>query len=264
VELVQRSSEEAPILEFDPTRKAVIEPTIASARVDVPEHCAPCFFQEVITKLCQEHNAKTVTSFEYEDAVHHLHELNVNGGRLAVYHPGIGAPMAAALLEQVIASGCRKFIACGSAGVLDKQVVVGHIIVPNAAVRDEGTSYHYLPKSREVKPSPEGVAAIEKTLTERNARYLVAKTWTTDAPFRETPAKVRARRAEGCLCVEMEAAALFAVAQFRNVVYAQMLYGGDDVSGDDWERRRSTEELRRRTSVREQLFWFAAEACMTL
>jgi uridine phosphorylase len=264
LELAQRSAREAPILEFDPTRRAVVEPTNASPRVDVAEHCVPRFFQEVITKLCQEHNAKTVTSFKYEDAPHLLHELNVNGDRLAFFHPGIGAPMAAALLEQVIASGCKKFIACGSAGVLDKQLAVGRIIVPNAAVRDEGASYHYLPQSREARASPEAVAAIENVLKQRNTKYFISKTWTTDGPFRETPAKVHTRRAEGCLCVEMEAAALFAVAQFRNVVFAQLLYSGDDVSGSDWDRRRSTEELRTRTAVREQLFWLAAEACLTL
>jgi uridine phosphorylase len=164
------------------------------------------------------------------------------------------------LLEEMIALGCRKFVACGGAGVLDKEIAVGHIVVPATAVRDEGTSYHYLPSGREVGASPEGVAAIEQTLKRHGVPYIVGKTWTTDAPYRETPAKVRLRKSEGCVTVEMEAAAFFAVAQFRRVVFAQMLYGGDDVSGGEWDSRQWSE----RTSVREKLFWLAVEACLTL
>lgn len=108
--------------------------------------------------------------------------------------------------------------------------------------------------------SPEGVAAIERTLRARGVPYLVSKTWTTDGFYRETPGKIQRRKAEGCLTVEMEAAAFFAVAQFRGVVLAQMLYGGDDVSGAEWDSRRWT----KRATVREKLFWLAAEACLAL
>ncbi len=88
----------------------------------------------------------------------------------------------------------------------------------------------------------------------------MGKTWTTDAFFRETPAKIARRRAEGCLAVEMEAAAFFAVAQFRGVIFAQLLYGGDDVSGEVRDHRRFGERL----TVREKLFWLAVEACLRL
>jgi len=71
---------------------------------------------------------------------------------------------------------------------------------------------------------------------------------------------VRRRREEGCLCVEMEAAAFFAVAQFRNVTLGQLLYGGDDVGGEVWDGRDWTKHL----SGREKLFWLAAEACSRL
>jgi uridine phosphorylase len=168
--------------------------------------------------------------------------------------------MSAALLEQMIALGCRKFIGCGGAGVLDKDIAVGHILVPASAVRDEGTSYYYLPPAREVKASPEGIAAIERVLRDQRVDYIVSKTWTTDAPYRETPAKIQRRKAEGCLTVEMEAAAFFAVAQFRRVTFAQMLYGGDDVSGSTWDSR----QWQTRKSIRERIFWLAAHACLTL
>lgn len=249
-----------PILEFDESREAVIEPHRAIQPVAVPEHCVFSFFEEVISRLQQEGRVRLVTNLRSELGPHPLYETDVEGKRLAVFHPGVGAPLAAALLEEVIALGCRKFIACGAAGVLDRDVAVGHIIVPASAVRDEGTSYHYLPPGREVEASAEAVAAIERTLRVHGREYVVAKTWTTDAPYRETPAKVQVRRSEGCLTVEMEAAALFAVAQFRRVAFGQILYGGDDVSGNQWDPRRWHE----RHSTREDLFWLAAEACLAL
>lgn len=254
-----------PILEFDTTPEAVIEPKRVIKPIDIPEHCVVCFFQDVITQLSQNVKAKVIATLKSEIGTHPVHELQVDEKRLVVFHPGVGAPLAAGLLEEVIALGCQKFVACGGAGVLDRDIAAGHIIVPAAAIRDEGTSYHYLSPSREVNASAEGIAAIEKVLKKRHCKYIVSKTWTTDAYYRETPAKVKLRKSEGCLTVEMEAAAFFAVAQFRGVVFAQILYGGDDVSSDQWDPRlESPQHWDERASVREKLFWLAAEACLVL
>lgn len=119
---------------------------------------------------------------------------------------------------------------------------------------------NYLPPGREVSASPEGIVAIERVLNDHHCDYIVAKTWTTDAVYRETPAKIQARKSDGCLTVEMEAAALFAVAQFRGVLLAQILYGGNDVSSNEWDPRHWDS----RASVREKLFWLAAEVCLAL
>lgn len=249
-----------PILEYDSNPIAVIEPTRIIQPADAPEHCVVCFFQEVIAALVDKGQTRIVAVAKSEMGPHPLYELGVNGRRLGLFHPGVGAPLAAGLLEESIATGCRKFIVCGGAGVLSREIVRGHVVVPTSAVRDEGTSYHYQPPGRELAPSPEGVAAIEKTLAAHGVPYLSGKTWTTDAFYRETPAKVLLRKEEGCLTVEMEAAALFAVARFRGVILAQILYGGDDVSGNDWDPRAWVEHR----SGREQLFWLAAEACLSL
>jgi len=247
-----------PILEFDPTREAIIEPGKLIEPVDIPERCVICFFQDVLTELVESDQAKLVVNAKSEIGVHPFYEIGVNGQRVAFFHPGVGAPLAVGLLEEAIARGCRKFIACGGAGVLDNEITVGHLVVPTSAVRDEGTSYHYLPPSRDVAPTPAAVAAIERALDRHNVPYVTGKTWTTDAFYRETPDKIRLRRNEGCLTVEMEAAAFFAVAQFRGVTFGQILYGGDDVSGGDWDSR----DWVKKTSVREKLFWLAAEACL--
>lgn len=249
---------EYPILEFDPNPRAIIEPSSLIAPRDAPEHGVGCFFREVLETVIHQQQARLFFEDNWEDGPHRFYELEYNGQRLLLFHPGVGAPAATGMLEDAIALGCRKFIVCGGAGVLDREIAVGHIIVPTAAVRDEGTSYHYLPPGREVEASPSGVAAVVRVLQRHHIPHRLGKTWTTDGFYRETPDKVRLRRSEGCLTVEMEAAALFAVAKFRGVPLAQMLYGGDDVSGQEWDQR----DWLNRKSVRQQLFWLAVEACL--
>lgn len=249
-----------PILEFDESTEAVIHPSSLYEPVGAPEHCVVCFFPEVIDHLRENEGTAVIARQDGEIGKHPLYDIAMGGKRLAVFHPGLGAPLGAVLLEEIIARGCRKFVACGGAGVLDGGVASGSIMVPRSAVRDEGTSYHYLPPSREVSASPDAVRAIEEVLREHGRDYILTKTWTTDAPYRETRAKVKLRRSEGCLAVDMEAAAFFAVARFRGVPFGQILYAGDDVSGEEWDRRIWGE----RPSVRMELFRLAAEACLRL
>jgi len=250
-----------PILEFDTAREALIEPSRLLKPVEgMPERCVICFFQEVFDKLHKEGRLTVLKRLRSEIGRHPVYRFELDGLSLAAFHPGGGAPLAAAMLDEVIALGGRKFIACGGAGVLRREIVMGHVVIPTSAVRDEGTSYHYVPPSREVAASPGAVAAIEHALARRNVPYTIGKTWTTDAVYRETPARIEARKAEGCLTVEMEAAAFFAVTQFRGVTLGQMLYGGDDVSGAEWDHR----GWLKAGSVRERLFWLAAEACLEL
>jgi uridine phosphorylase len=133
-------------------------------------------------------------------------------------------------------------------------------LVPEAALRDEGTSYHYLPPSAEVTADAAALASIEAVLNAHQIPYLRTKTWSTDGYYRETPNRVQKFREMGCLAVEMEAAAFMAVAQFRGVHFGQMLYGGDVVHSDGWDFR----GWNNRTDIREQLFWLAAEACLNM
>jgi uridine phosphorylase len=249
-----------PILEFDPTPEALTEPSRIIQPRDVPEHAVICFFHEVIDQVVAQHEAQMLVENRWEDGPHPLYEINYQGKRLAFFHPGVGAPVAAGLLEEAIAFGCRKFIACGGCGVLEKEIGVGHLIAVSAAVRAEGTSYHYLPPGREIAADPTALEAIERIFANRGLPYRLGKTWTTDAPYRETRPQVERRRAEGCLTVEMEAAALMAVAHFRGVSFGQVLYGGDDLSGAEWDNR----GWQSRAEVRQSLFWIAAEACLAL
>lgn len=249
-----------PILEHDPTREAFIEPSHLIQPRDVPERCVLCFFQEVIDKIVAEHGATTLAEHGWEDGHWPLYEITYKEQRLAFFNPGVGAAHAVGILEEVIAWGCRKFIACGGCGVLEQNIALGGLVVVSAAVRDEGTSYHYLPPAREVIAHELGMTALVDTLESQGIPHRVGKVWTTDAPYRETPDMIARRRAEGCLVVEMEAAGMMAVAAFRDVVYGQVLYGGDDLTGAEWDSRNWQSQV----DVRERLFWLAADACLAL
>ena len=249
-----------PLLDHNLAPEAITEPGGHIQPRDVPEHCVICFFHDVLDKVISEHNATMIERRKWEDGPHPLYEIDYDGRRLAFYHPGVGAPISAGLLEVSIAYGCRKFIACGGCGVLEAGITLGDLIVENAAVRDEGVSYAYAEPSREIAADPDGVDALVRTLEERNIPHRVAKTWTPPAPYRETRKLVDQRVGEGCLTVEMEAAAMIAVARYRKVTFGQVLYGGDDLSGDEWDVR----GWQSKEDVRENLFWLAADAVLHL
>ena len=218
-----------------------------------------CFFSDVIEDIARS-GAPVLWELQAAHGVHPVYEVESGGNPLAVFHPGVGAPLATAFFEEAIAGGCSRFVAVGGAGGLVPELTVGHVVVPTAAVRDEGTSYHYLPASREVEPMPEAIAAIEATLNANDVPYLKGKTWTTDAFYRETRGRVTRRVLEGCITVEMEAAALFAVSRFRSIPLGIMLAAADDLSGDDWDDRGFLPD----GSVRRRLFELAAEACLRI
>jgi uridine phosphorylase len=251
---------EAPILEFDPAPSAVIEPGEVIEPIDAPLHVVLCFFQDVITTVVDELDGRVIDHVVSEIGRNPIYEVELEGRRLGIVHPGVGAPLAAGFLEELVARGSRSFVACGGAGVLVPDVALGHVIVPTSAVRDEGTSYHYLPPSRTASPTPQAVDAIVETLEAHHVPFVTGATWTTDALYRETRGKVERRVAEGCLTVEMEAAAFFAVAAFRGVTFGQLLYAGDDLSGDAWDQR----DWNDHTTGRETLFRLAAEAVLRL
>ncbi len=249
-----------PLLDHEYSSIAKIEPARVIQPRDVPEACVITFFREVIAKVVDESGARAAVPNSWEDGDHTLYEIEHGGRRVAFFHPGVGAPIACGLLEEVIAFGCRKFVVVGGAGALQSGLEVGKLILVEAAVRDEGTSYHYQPPAREIAAESPVLAVLEGVLRRKGLPYLRAKTWTTDAPYRETQALIDARRAEGCFAVEMEAAALLAVARFRGVALGQILYAGDDLSGEEWDHR----GWQTRGEVRESLFWLAVEASLEL
>ena len=109
----------------------------------------------------------------------------------------------------------------------------GDYFIPTSALRQEGTSYHYLPPSREVKLDEKAVEAIERVLIKNNRLYRKCKTWTTDGFYRETKEMILYRKEEGCSVVEMECASMVACAKMRNVVFGQLLFTADSLADID-------------------------------
>lgn len=250
-----------PLLEFDDDKTAVIEPSTVYPPIDnMPERVVLCFFREVIMQLRMRYPMTIVYQLGGESGDNPVYRMEIDDQPIALVHPGVGAPLACSFLEEVISLGGHKIIACGGAGVLSSDIPVGGLVIPESAIRDEGTSYHYLPPSREVHGNKKAIDAIKATLDSHEIPYLVGKTWTTDAPYRETRKKVNHRKAEGCLTVEMETAGFFAVAQFREAIFGQLLYGGDDLGGEQWDGR----DWMGQASTREKLFWLAAESVLKL
>jgi len=248
-----------PILQFDPNRKSVLEPRhIIAGRRRLPKYGVLCFFKEVIKKVRGKH--KKLIHLESEMGLLPVYEVKRGRKKLVVMQAPVGAALCAAILEELIVLGVKKIVVVGGAGVLDRNITFGHVVVPISAIRDEGTSYHYLRPGREVAPSRRVVTAIKNTLKKNGIPFVTGKTWTTDAYYRETSGKIKLRREEGCITVDMEASALFAVAKFRGVQIGQMLYGGDDVSGETWDKRKWGD----RHSIRERLFELAVEACLKI
>lgn len=152
----------------------------------------------------------------------------------------VGSAFAVLIAEQAFASGCRLLISITSAGQITPRGLVPYFVLIDRALRDEGTSYHYLPPARFVTADPALVAPPMAALADAGVSVFQGAAWTTDAPFRETQAAIDAARAEGIFAVEMEAAALYAFAQacgrdvlcFAHVTNQMAQIDGDFAKGE--------------------------------
>jgi uridine phosphorylase len=147
---------------------------------------------------------------------------------------GIGAPAAAAALEELAAAGTPAFVSVGTAGSLQQDLTVGDLVLCRAAIRDEGVSHHYLPPAKLATAPAAMSAALAAAIGEGGARFRTGTSWTIDTPYRETVAEARRYQGEGVLCVEMEAAALFAVAQVRGLQVASAFVISDSLADLVW------------------------------
>lgn len=157
-----------------------------------------------------------------------VYEIEHNKKRILFYRSALGSPAAAAMMEELKCMGVECFLMSGTCGVL-KPLQEYSLIVPNKAIRDEGTSYHYLPASDYVELNREVVDAIESYLSSQNIEFVEGVTWTTDAIYRETVDKTKKRMDMGAIVVEMECSAMASFAQHKGVKFGQILYSADVV-----------------------------------
>lgn len=228
---------EIPILEFDSDNNAVIMPTHADLNLQLPEKAVFAFLSDYIDEYASANNAKQAAIFESATKNVPIYVINHNGEEVCLVQAPVGAAPATQIMDWLIGYGVRKIISGGCCGAL-KDYPEGMFLVPTKALRDEGTSYHYAPPSRFIDINKNALKAIESTIEENGLRYQEVITWTTDGFYRETKEKVEYRKRDGCSVVEMECSALAACAQFRSVVFGQILYTADTLCNlEKWDAR---------------------------
>jgi uridine phosphorylase len=175
----------------------------------VPEGCLLDFDGELVEHLVGAGEA--VAELAWPCFHTRLFRWKTNGAEYGVIGGTVGAPFAVLVAEELFASGCKALVSISSAGLITKEHSPPFFLLIDKALRDEGTSYHYLPPARFALADASLVNAVERRLVEKSLPLLRGTSWTTDAPFRETKRLIALRRQEGIVSVEMEAAALLAM-----------------------------------------------------
>ncbi|MGH7075023.1 MAG: nucleoside phosphorylase [Stellaceae bacterium] len=179
----------------------------------VPEICVLDPDGDIGRHLAAQGRAKRLVSW----ACYHteLHHFGLDGLSLGVVGFAVGAAFAVLVAEELFASGCQLLISVTSAGQILPGAAPPYFVIIDRALRDEGTSYHYLPPADYSLADEALIRLARAALGDAGLPVQVGPTWTTDAPFRETAAAIASARAAGILAVEMEAAGLYAFATAR-------------------------------------------------
>ena len=198
-----------PIHEFDPERNACINPEDIIHRVpDMPKVVVTCFSHVTFARLLADVGGVEISHVKDAHSTCPVYKTTYHGQEIALFNTTVGAPSCVGALEDVFAMGAECAVVFGTCGVLEPEIADCSVIVPDAALRDEGTSYHYAPPAREIAVNERYLPAFRELLDTLECPYTVGKVWTTDAFYRETRAKMERRRREGCICVDMECASL--------------------------------------------------------
>ena len=218
-----------PILEFDDNPQAVIMPNHEGLDLQLPKKCIYAFLEEEIDRDAQEIEAECVGEFVSATKTYPVYVIDYKGEKVCLAQAPVGSAPAAQFMDWLIGYGVEQIISTGTCGVL-ADIEENAFLVPVRALRDEGASYHYVAPSRYIEMQIEAVSAIEQVLEQLGIPYEEVMTWSTDGFYRETAEKVAYRKEEGCAVVEMECAALAAVAQLRGIVWGQLLFTADSLA----------------------------------
>ena len=226
-----------PILEFDDNPQAVIMPNHEGLDLQLPKKCIYAFLEEEIDRYAQEVGAECIGEFISATKTYPVYVMDYKGEKVCLAQAPVGSAPAAQFMDWLIGYGVEKIISTGTCGVLTN-IEENAFLVPVRALRDEGASYHYAPPSRYMDVNVEAISAIEQVLEQLGIPYEEVMTWSTDGFYRETAEKVAYRKEEGCAVVEMECAALAAVAQLRGAVWGELLFTADSLADlDNYDQR---------------------------
>ncbi len=175
-----------------------------------------------------------------------LLRIEGDGMEMGLIGGTVGAPFAVLVAEQLIALGCRHIIGYSSSGAISERLALPCLVVPDRAVRDEGTSYHYLPPAAWVHSRDEFPNILARHAVGCGLPVHRGATWTTDAPYRETRAQIERYRTDGILTVEMEAAALMALGKVRDVNTASLLHVTNTFATSDKDFQKGPDDMNER------------------
>ena len=190
------------------------------------------FMEPEIDDFVAQNACEVVGEFVSVTKEFYVYKTKIHQAEIAFVQAPLGGAGAVQIMEQLIAGGAEQIIAAGCCGALMEDAE-GSFYVPTAALRQEGTSYHYLPPSREIELDAAPIKAICSVLERAGLRYRTCKTWTTDGFYRETKEMVQYRKSEGYSVVEMECASMAACARMRSVQFGQVLFTADSLADVD-------------------------------
>lgn len=224
--------------EFDPVKTAVFNAENCVNKIDgFPEVAVSCFSRVTFNKLLELFESRKIGKITPANMTIPVYEIEYKGKKIALFNAYMGAAGCVATLEDLFAMGVKKLVIFGTCGVLDNSINDCSIIIPDSAVRDEGTSYHYMPSSEEISVNEKYIEEFKRFLDEIHVSYHTGKVWTTDGIYRETRDKVIRRKEQGCICVDMECSAVAAMAKFRGRDVLHFFYGADNLDAEQWDQR---------------------------
>lgn len=169
----------------DISEPALFSPCDTTKRIDnFPELCVSTFSENIIQKFSSLNDTKKIAELYTANGAIPVYKIRYRNTDIAFYLSKVGAPACVVGFEEIVAMGAEKFVLFGSCGVLDDDNVKNKLIIPISAVRDEGTSYHYIAPSPEIKADPRSVRILESILSDCGYPYIKGKTWTSDAIYR--------------------------------------------------------------------------------
>ena len=217
------------LTEFDPSQKAVLEPDHEKIDVRFPDIAVFAFVGSAVDEYAASRGMTKISEFVSIVKKYPVYLGRSGDNDFVLCEAPVGAPAAVQIMDWLIGYGVKTVIAAGSCGAL-ADIPENTFLIPVRALRDEGTSFHYMPPSRYAETDEYLRSVIRSVFEARSLKYMECTTWTTDGFFRETEAKVRSRLDEGCVCVEMECSALAACASFRKAKFAQILFTADSLA----------------------------------
>lgn len=224
--------------EFDENLEAVVNPCDVIKPVPhMPGIVVSCFAKETFERMVNSFGGEKIGETRQANMVIPVYKASCNGVSVGMFMSPVGAPACVSAAEEIFAMGAETIILFGTCGVLDRAIEDCSILIPDRAVRDEGTSYHYAPAADEIAVNPQYMEIFTGILEELGCCYTIGKTWTSDGIYRETREKVIRRKKSGCICVDMECSAMAALARFREKELFQFFYAADNLDGETWDIR---------------------------